>query len=105
MKKAIIAALGLAATLGLSSCSTAASSGGSGQATNFTQLLPMIAIYVLLFAALYFFMIRPNSKKKKQEEQLRNSLEIGMQSLLKLILIILSIYLRWIAVTLLTDLP
>ena len=77
MKKAIIAALGLAATLGLSSCSTAASSGGSGQATNFTQLLPMIAIYVLLFAALYFFMIRPNSKKKKQEEQLRNSLEIG----------------------------
>ncbi len=26
----------------------------------------MIAIYVLLFAALYFFLIRPNSKKKKE---------------------------------------
>lgn len=37
----------------------------------------MIAIYVLLFAALYFFLIRPNSKKKKEEAQMRNSLEIG----------------------------
>lgn len=37
----------------------------------------MIAIYVLLFGALYFFLIRPNSKKKKEEAQMRNSLEIG----------------------------
>ena len=37
----------------------------------------IIIIYVAIFAALYFFMIRPNSKKKKEEAQLRNSLEIG----------------------------
>ncbi|MCH5297113.1 MAG: preprotein translocase subunit YajC [Ruminococcus sp.] len=36
-----------------------------------------IAIYVLLFGALYFFLIRPNSKKKKEEAEMRNSLEIG----------------------------
>lgn len=37
----------------------------------------MIAIYVLLFGALYFFLIRPNSKKKKEEAEMRNKLEIG----------------------------
>lgn len=36
-----------------------------------------ILIYVLIFAAIYFFMIRPSSKKKKEEAQMRNSLEIG----------------------------
>ncbi len=40
-------------------------------------LWPMILIYVAIFAALYFFLIRPNSKKKKEEAELRNSLEIG----------------------------
>lgn len=64
---------------------------------NLTNFLPMVAdeqaaqggflgglgsygfilIYVAIFAAIYFFMIRPNSKKKKEEAQLRNSLEIG----------------------------
>jgi len=73
MKKALLAALGLTATLGLSSCA----SSGNGQQADMSSLLPMILVYVLLFAALYFFMIRPNSKKKKQEEQLRNNLEIG----------------------------
>lgn len=37
----------------------------------------MIVIYAAIFAALYFFLIRPNSKKKKEEAQLRSSLEIG----------------------------
>ncbi len=49
----------------------AANQGGAGSFTG------MIIIYVAIFAALYFFMIRPNSKKKKEEAQLRNSLEIG----------------------------
>ncbi len=40
-------------------------------------LWPMILLYVAIFAALYFFLIRPNSKKKKEEAELRNSLEIG----------------------------
>ena len=41
------------------------------------NLFVLIAFYVLIFGALYFFLIRPNSKKKKEEEQMRNSLEIG----------------------------
>lgn len=37
----------------------------------------MILIWVLVLAALYFFVLRPSSKKKKEEAQMRNSLEIG----------------------------
>ncbi|MBE6793855.1 MAG: preprotein translocase subunit YajC [Ruminococcaceae bacterium] len=37
----------------------------------------MLAVYVLIFAALYFFMIRPNSKKKKAEEELKKNINIG----------------------------
>ena len=37
----------------------------------------MILIWVLVFAAMYFFILRPSSKKKKEEAQMRNSLEIG----------------------------
>ena len=37
----------------------------------------IILIYVALFAALYFLLIRPNSKKKKQEQEMRNNITIG----------------------------
>ena len=37
----------------------------------------IIIIYVAIFGALYFFLIRPNSKKKKAEAELRNNIEIG----------------------------
>lgn len=37
----------------------------------------MLAIYIIIFAALYFFMIRPNSKKKKAEEELKKNISIG----------------------------
>lgn len=37
----------------------------------------VIILYVAIFAALYFFMIRPNSKRKKEEEELRNSVTVG----------------------------
>lgn len=37
----------------------------------------MIVIYALIFGALYFFLLRPNSKKRKQEAELRNNIEIG----------------------------
>ena len=37
----------------------------------------MIVFYVAIFAALYFFLIRPSSKRKKEEAKMRNSLEIG----------------------------
>ncbi len=45
--------------------------------TNNFGTIGFVAIYVVLFAALYFFLIRPNSKKKKEEAQMRNSIEIG----------------------------
>ena len=37
----------------------------------------LLIMYVLIFAGLYFFMIRPNSKKKKQEEELKKNISIG----------------------------
>ena len=37
----------------------------------------IILIYVALFAALYFILIRPNSKKKKAEQEMRNNIGIG----------------------------
>jgi len=37
----------------------------------------IILIYVALFAALYFLLIRPQSKKKKQEAEMRNNIDIG----------------------------
>lgn len=37
----------------------------------------LLIMYVLIFAGLYFFMIRPNSKKKKQEEELKKNINIG----------------------------
>lgn len=44
---------------------------------NSMSMFLMIVIYAAIFAALYFFLIRPNSKRKKEEAQMRNSLEIG----------------------------
>ncbi len=37
----------------------------------------ILVMYILIFAALYFVMIRPNSKKKKQEEELKKNINIG----------------------------
>lgn len=36
-----------------------------------------IILIVLMFALLYFFMIRPENKRKKDAENLRNSLAVG----------------------------
>lgn len=36
-----------------------------------------ILMLVLMFAMLYFFMIRPENKRKKEAENLRNSLAVG----------------------------
>ena len=36
-----------------------------------------IVLLVLMFALLYFFMIRPENKRKKEAENLRNSLTVG----------------------------
>ena len=39
--------------------------------------MDMIILVVLMFAMLYFFMIRPENKRKKEAENLRNSLAVG----------------------------
>ena len=52
-------------------------SAGQQQGLGGNSFIFMIVIYVAIFAALYFFLIRPNSKKKKQEAEIRNNLEIG----------------------------
>lgn len=41
------------------------------------NLTMMVVVYGLLFAALYFFMIRPNSKKRKAEEEMRKNIAVG----------------------------
>ncbi|MGN1138003.1 MAG: preprotein translocase subunit YajC [Ruminococcus sp.] len=54
--------------------------GQAGQASAgglFQSPIFMILIYVAIFAALYFFFIRPNSKKKKEEAEMRNSISVG----------------------------
>jgi preprotein translocase subunit YajC len=47
------------------------------QPGGFKAMLPMIAIYAVLFGALYFFMIRPQKKKQKEEKKMRENLQIG----------------------------
>lgn len=37
----------------------------------------MIGTLVLMFAVMYFFMIRPENKRKKQAQEMRNSLKKG----------------------------
>ena len=39
--------------------------------------LSMILMLVLMFAMLYFFMIRPENKRKKEAQNLRDSLKVG----------------------------
>ena len=37
----------------------------------------LILMLVLMFAMLYFFMIRPENKRKKEAQNLRDSLKVG----------------------------
>ena len=37
----------------------------------------LIIFYVLIFAAMYFLMIRPQRKKAKEEKQMRENLQVG----------------------------
>ena len=39
--------------------------------------ISMVVWLVILFAFMYFFMIRPENKRKKQAEEMRNSLKKG----------------------------
>ena len=79
MKK-LIAFLSVAAAAMLTLCSCAPEGTGTNGANNANGGMSMwviILLYVAIFAAIYFFMIRPNSKRKKQEQAMRDNLEIG----------------------------
>lgn len=41
------------------------------------EQLNSIAPFLLMFAVIYFFMIRPQQKKAKQEKEFENTLKIG----------------------------
>ncbi len=41
------------------------------------SMMPTIILMVVLFAIVYFFMIRPQSKKQKEIAKFRNSLQVG----------------------------
>ncbi len=40
-------------------------------------LVGMIAIYAVIFGAMYFIFIRPNRKKQKEEQKMRENLQVG----------------------------
>ncbi|MBQ7293078.1 MAG: preprotein translocase subunit YajC [Clostridia bacterium] len=61
-------------TAGVANAGTAAASGGGGGL--FGSLMSFLPI-ILMFVALYFFMIRPNKKQEKEAANMRNSLEVG----------------------------
>ena len=49
---------------------------GCNSAFDITSLAPML-IMVLMFVALYFFMIRPQKKQEKEVQNMRNNLQVG----------------------------
>ncbi len=55
---------------------TATNGSGTNQG-GLPAMLPGLIMMVLMFGALYFFMIRPQKKKQKEEEKMRNNLQPG----------------------------
>ena len=48
---------------------------GTGDPT--PSMMPTLIMMVVLFAIIYFFMIRPQNKKQKEIQKCRNSLQVG----------------------------
>ena len=55
------------------------SSSTPGTEGSMGSMWPMLIMLVVMFAALYFFAIRPQKKRQKEEEAMRNSIDIGDQ--------------------------
>lgn len=55
------------------------SSGASEGEGSMGSMWPMLIMLVVMFAAMYFFAIRPQKKRQKEEEAMRNSIDIGDQ--------------------------
>ncbi len=51
--------------------------GAGGQGGSLKDSLPMLLMMGGLFAAMYFFTIRPQKKQQKREQELRDSTQIG----------------------------
>ncbi len=47
------------------------------QAGQEPSMMPTIIMMVVLFAIVYFFMIRPQNKKQKEIQKFRNALSVG----------------------------
>lgn len=75
ISKITLLAMGIMATMGLTSCVPA--EGTATEGGDMGNMMPMLLIYGLLFVGIYFVMIRPQQKKTKQEEEMRSNLEIG----------------------------
>ncbi len=52
----------------------ASTAGGTG---SLKDTMPMILMMVALFAAMYFFTIRPQKKQQKMEQEIRENTQIG----------------------------
>ncbi|MDR0596252.1 MAG: preprotein translocase subunit YajC [Clostridiales Family XIII bacterium] len=67
----------IAVMASLSGCmGTGTSSGGSGSSSAGGGFMPIIML-VLIFAVMYFVMIRPQRKKQKEVEQMRSAVKPG----------------------------
>ncbi len=49
----------------------------TGTEDHTTSMMPTLIMMVVLFAIIYFFMIRPQNKKQKEIQKFRNSLQVG----------------------------
>ncbi len=55
----------------------AATSDASAQKAGPLGLLASLLPMIIIFAAMYFIMIRPNKKRQKEEKKMRENLQVG----------------------------
>lgn len=60
-----------------SSSDVSSTASGSDSSGGIASLIPMLVIWGIVIAALYFIMIRPQRKKAKEEKQMRENLQVG----------------------------
>lgn len=60
-----------------SSSDVSSTASGSDSSGGIASVIPMLVIWGIVIAALYFIMIRPQRKKAKEEKQMRENLQVG----------------------------
>lgn len=73
ISKITLLAMGIMATMGLTSCMPADASGATAGYMGIETIIMMLGLLVVM----YFVMWRPSEKKRKQEDQMRESVQIG----------------------------